>query len=306
MRATSTILALAFGLVLSTQPLSFADDRDGKPRAPAGENRAGEEAPLPASFPRRPAANVDASEEGIAREIRGLGNDDSKAREAAADRLFWCGEPARTALEGALTSKDPEVVAGARTVLALLDARKSLRPLDEPTPARGSAVVGSEKRDPEAAGGWYKSQNMPKEIPASVKAPDKTVSIVVDFESVAVWNGRTLGREVHIVNRTDAEAAFAGCDSMLKLRLEAKNETGEWVAVERPPSTDCGNSYHRAFLPAGKMWTFTAPVYGGTLKTKLRYRLLPVRQHEAGAITSEEFDGAINPGLLKAAGKEED
>src|SRR5262245_53424296 len=85
--------------------------------------------PLP-KFPPPPAVAVDASEDAIATALRDLKSDDAAARAAAADRLFWIGEPARECLEGAAQSRDPEVAVAARGILGLLDARKQLKPVD--------------------------------------------------------------------------------------------------------------------------------------------------------------------------------
>ncbi len=256
--------------------------------------------PLPESFPPKPDGAIDASAEGVARAVRELGDDDPSVRTAAADRLFWIGETARPALEGALKSSDVEVVSQAQQVLGLLDARKSLQPVDEKEPRAIDAAVGSEKEDTEAAGGWYHSPNKPVAIPASLKAPENAVSILVDADSVAVCRPRTLGRIVRIVNTTKQEAAFAACDSTLRLVLEAKDSEGKWMAIESEPDSFCGNSYHRAFLPEGKMWVVAVPVHAGTFKTKLRYRLMRTYKDDSDAILSAEFDGEVNPELLKA------
>lgn len=274
-------------------PALRADD------GPAEAKRAPDAEPaLPESFPLKPAGEIDGSADGVAREIRALGDDDPDVRTAAVDRLFWIGEKARAAVEGALKSDDAEIVSLARQVLELLDARKSLRPLMGEERWSAQAAVGSEKEDTEAAGGWYHSPNLPVAIPASLKAPENEVSVLVDLESVAACPPRTLGRIVRIVNTTKKEAAFAACDSVIRLVLEGKDEAGNWKVLEGEPDSFCGNSYHRAFLPESRMWTVAVPVYEGSFKTKLRYRLMTSYKDDSGAILSAEFDGAVNPKLF--------
>lgn len=43
------------------------------------------------------------------------------------------------------------------------------------------------------------------------------------------------------------------------------------------------------------MWTFTAPRYEGTAKTKLRFMLDLSRGNTRKYVYSEEFDGSVNP-----------
>ncbi|MCC6737601.1 MAG: hypothetical protein IT452_01035 [Planctomycetia bacterium] len=265
--------------------------------------RAEDEPAPPPSFPPRPAGGVDASADGVAAAVRGLAADDAAEREAAAARLFWIGEPSRPALEGALQSKDAEVVSQARQVLALLDARKSLAPLDGAQRAGVAAMVGSEKEDKDALGGFYHSPNVPVAIPDSLKAPENAVSVLVDTAGVAVVPPRTLGMIVRIVNRTREEAAFSACDSVIRLVLEAKDKDGKWWPLEDEPESFCGNSYHRAFLPEKKMWVVAVPVYAGEFRTKLRYRLWRSYQEGSDSILSAEFDGAVNPALIPAGGE---
>lgn len=264
--------------------------------------RAEDEPAPPPSFPPRPAGDIDASADGVARAVRGLAADDAAEREDAAARLFWIGEPSRPALEGALQSKDAEVASQARQLLALLDTRKSLKPLDGADRSEVRAMVGSEKEDKEAFGGYYHSPNVPVPVPDSLKAPADAVSVLVDASSVAVVPPRTLGMLVRIVNTTGAEAAFSACDSCIRLVLEAKDGEGKWWPLEDEPESTCGNSYHRAFLPEKKMWVVAVPVYSGEFRTKLRYRLWKSYQGGSDSILSAEFDGSVNASLFPLAG----
>src|SRR4029079_11871070 len=72
---------------------------------------------------------------------------------------------------------------------------------------------------------------------------------------------------------------------------EALDAHGNWKPVEYLPSSWCGNSYHRVFLPAGQLWTFRAPVYDGDFATTMRFALRP--KSGDAPIYSNEFPGRI-------------
>lgn len=95
-----------------------------------------------------------------------------------------------------------------------------------------------------------------------------------------------------LVNGTDDTVAFDACDSRLSIIQEAKDESGEWRAIEYLPRSWCGNSYHRVLLSSGESWAFPAPRYDGALTTNLRFRLMD----EGGEtlLVSNEFKGKIN------------
>ncbi len=81
MRISLPIAALAM-VAIGLSPVVHADEE------PSDEIQ---------EFPARPAGEIDASEEAIARDIELLGADEGAVREAATLRLFWIGEPARAA-----------------------------------------------------------------------------------------------------------------------------------------------------------------------------------------------------------------
>lgn len=199
--------------------------------------RAEEEPVAIPEFPPRPKDAPDASPDGIARELAALGADDADARRAAGDRLFWIGEPARPALEAALKSEDPEIGLQARRVLTLLDARKALTPVNVKFKVRGYVVVGSKVEDEEALGGHYKAPNAPAPVPEDLKAPGGMVSFVLDRDSLAVFGRRHLGFRVMLVNLTDKDLPVEASDSRIPVITQAKNEKGEWIAIEYLPSS---------------------------------------------------------------------
>ena len=69
------------------------------------------------------AADV-AIEEEIASLVRDLGSPRYKTRERASKRLWEIGQPARSALEAAAKSKDPEVAMRAETLLRRIGRKR--------------------------------------------------------------------------------------------------------------------------------------------------------------------------------------
>jgi hypothetical protein len=156
----------------------------------------------------------------------------------------------------------------------------------------------------ERKGGWGPSYNFAKKIADQDKfgEPEKLAVVVETDESVRV--GNQAGVRVRIVNRSGERVAFSAIDSHLYLIQEAQNEKGDWQPIERMPHgtgpRDCAVGFHRVSLQPGQYWNVIAPRYGGTLKTKLRFRLdlgksdrdIPV---PGGTIVySNEFEGAVN------------
>ncbi|MBI2922332.1 MAG: hypothetical protein HYY18_14865 [Planctomycetes bacterium] len=203
----------------------------------AAPARAEEEQVAIPEFPPRPKEAPDASPDGIARELAALGADDAGARRAAGERLFWIGEPARPGLEAALKSEDPEVGLQARRVLALLDARKALTPVNVKFKVRGYVVVGSKVEDEKALGGFYKAPNAPVPVPEGLKALPEMVSFVVERDALVVFGRRHLGLRVRLVNMTDKDLPVEASDSRIPVFMQARNEKGEWIAIEYLPSS---------------------------------------------------------------------
>jgi hypothetical protein len=124
-------------------------------------------------------------------------------------------------------------------------------------------VAGSPVPDPEAAGGFWASDNLPflftnKSMLGD--GPKATVRRVKDALRVSLTNGGL------------ADAWFSAGDSNVMGWLEAKRPSGEWAPIEYTPWYSCGNSYHRVACPPSFGWTWTVKVPEGSLKTKVRWR----------------------------------
>jgi hypothetical protein len=162
------------------------------------------------------------------------------------------------------------------------------------TQTSGYFIVGSAARDPEALGGFGGSSNYPRPIGRNV--PPGTISLIALPEETSPFGGSHRGFLVVLANATGKGVWFSASDSRLSIVREAVDEQGVWRPIEYLPSSWCGNSYHRVFLPAGEAWTFTAPTYRGTIATRMRF----VHKQGESAIYSNEFPGSINPGQFSS------
>ncbi len=154
---------------------------------------------------------------------------------------------------------------------------------------RGYCHAGS-RPDP-IAGGYGPSDNLPKKLTDKQTGSPGKISLVVIPSGMARVGNAYEGLRLLLVNRTKSEAAFDASDSRLPIVQEALDERGNWRPLEYLPSSWCGNSYHRVFLPAGQYWEFATPKYEGKQKTKLRFVL-----QTKPPIYSPEFEGSVNSG----------
>lgn len=174
-------------------------------------------------------------------------------------------------------------------VLALSAAAAELKEINVNHMIRGYCFAGS-RTDTKAPGGFGSSDNAPQKLGGRTDGTNGAISLVALPQESATFGKSYRGFRLLLVNRTKSEAAFRASDSRLSIIQEARDEKGEWRPIEYLPSSWCGNSYHKVFLPAGKFWEFAAPAYTGSFKTRLRF----VLQGET-PIYSNEFEGRINP-----------
>lgn len=168
---------------------------------------------------------------------------------------------------------------------------------------RASFYAYSEPND-EDLGGFGSSNNFPNKI-KSQKFPKNKISVIVNPTKLDTISEIYNGFNVYVVNNTTTNLNFSAQDSRLDMKVQAKNEDGQWRDIEYLPSSWCGNSYHTLSLKPKYYWTFTTPNYEGEIKTKLRVELKytdPAEESEKEqnikeiTIYSNEYDGSINPG----------
>jgi hypothetical protein len=161
----------------------------------------------------------------------------------------------------------------------------------------GNYAAGSPIHDDQALGGFASSGNMPQRITDDMKYVRGRLQLIAQPQANESVSGGG-GMRLLLINATAEQVALQATDSRLAIVQEAKDESGNWQAIEAAPSSWCGNSYHRIFLPAGQYWSFLAPVYDGDFATTLRFHLdgidggRSVYSHEfAGSINLEQFTG---------------
>ncbi|MFZ2280476.1 MAG: hypothetical protein WAW39_21950 [Prosthecobacter sp.] len=166
-----------------------------------------------------------------------------------------------------------------------------------------SVYLAGSRTDPSDLGGFYKSDNMPKGIEKeNLGAPNALSLVVLPNQQVPYRQYQAgpmfRGFQLVLVNRTGKEMSFRAQDSRVNIICEAQTPERVWKPIERLSHSDCGNSYHQVFLPDKHCWTFAAPAFAGSLKTKMRYKLV---SKQSDVTYSNEFEGFINPSQWTAA-----
>src|SRR5262245_13758748 len=157
----------------------------------------------------------------------------------------------------------------------------------------GIYPVGSQIPDREAIGGFGPCDNYPMNLGGKDWGTKGAISLVA-FSNEPVGYGKHRGIALRLVNRTDEVVSFLACNSCLYLIQEALDEGGRWREIEWPPWSDCGNSFHRVFLKPNQFWQFSARLYSGPIKTKIRFRLDTNGDRNGGkALYSNEFEGLV-------------
>jgi hypothetical protein len=187
-------------------------------------------------------------------------------------------------------------------MLAICSHAKALIPFETETMISGYCIAGS-REDDKALGGYGRSSNAAKEITEGIPGTDGEISLIALPDDEVPFRKQYNGFRLLLINRTAKEVSLPASDSRLYIICEARDQDGEWKPIEYLPSSWCGNSHHSAYLPSGHYWEFSAPVYSGSLKTKLRYNLGGnIYCAELGGFIntySNEFDGSINPSQFR-------
>ncbi len=157
--------------------------------------------------------------------------------------------------------------------------------------------AGSRIKDTEAPGGFGASDNFPLPIESAAAKAAPTPYLLAQPDVLSILGkdkdkGDVMGMTLLLVNPSDKLLAFPAQDSVLSILQEAKDDQGEWRAIEYPPQSFCGNSYHRVMLPANHYWSFRVPRYKGSLQTMLRFRF---SGSNGVSYLSNEFKGSVNP-----------
>lgn len=158
---------------------------------------------------------------------------------------------------------------------------------------RSHLTAGTRIPDKTAFGGFSTSGNYPKDIPSNSDFAANAISMVVRPGEETIFEEKYKGIRLLLINTMAKEQWFPALDGRLYIIQEALDTDGKWKPVEAFPASWCGNSYHRVRLGCNEYWEFSAPLYHGSFKTKIRFRL---GQDDGSAVYSNEFEGSVNPG----------
>ncbi len=168
---------------------------------------------------------------------------------------------------------------------------EDLEPLDIRFMARGYFHARSAFPDLETFGGHGQSDNEPRRLRHDL--PRGRLLLIARPEQGVAFDSRYEGFQVTLANTTRRAVRFDAVDSRLSIVREALDRDGRWRPIEYLPSSWCGNSYHRVFLPPNHYWSFEAPRYSGSEETTMRFAL--EIDGGAGPVYSNEFAGTVNP-----------
>lgn len=165
---------------------------------------------------------------------------------------------------------------------------------------RGRYYAHSPKKKALAgAGGWGRSTNKYKSLD-SLSLDASGFSLILSDRQEDLFDGIG-GRNIYLVNAANDTVYFEAQDSRLYMMMQAKDRFGAWKDIEYLPSSWCGNSYHKVFLPPHHYWSFATLAFDkGAMKTDLRVRLW-YKEHysdsreEEKTIYSNEVKGRVNP-----------
>lgn len=179
------------------------------------------------------------------------------------------------------------------------DKQEKMLSLNVDFMVRGYFHAYSTPQSGEYSNGWSVSRNVPEKITGMEPFPPNTFSMVIDTSSVDTFAHRYYGYKLYVSNATGNTVHFNAQDSRLYLKLQARNESGEWKDIEYLPSSWCGNSYHELQLEPNAYWSFTIPRYTGEMKTLVRAELRykdGKDSHKEKFLYSNVIPASINPG----------
>jgi len=177
------------------------------------------------------------------------------------------------------------------------EVRSELPTLDVDFMLRGYFFAASQIEDDAAPGGFGGSDNLSSPYEPILYGEHLPLMLVAFPRNEVPFREEYQGMEVILVNTSGEVQAFNAADSRLPIVREALapeglEGEGEWQPIEYLPSSFCGNSYHRVFLEPRHQWSFSAPVYDGTVETQMRFAL---RLESGEMLYSNAFPGLVNP-----------
>ncbi|MEO1033770.1 MAG: hypothetical protein AAFX55_20475 [Bacteroidota bacterium] len=179
-----------------------------------------------------------------------------------------------------------------------LDSLRSLDSLNIDFQLRGNCYAFSSKTYAKPSNGEAHSKNIAK--PNKGKFVKGLFGLYLSENELQKVHGNYIGHTLYLINTSNKNIDLSAQDSRLNIKTEVKSKLGLWTEITYLPSSWCGNSYHTITLGSGEYWEFAQPIFKGSFKTALRYKL----ELKDSTIVSNEIVTFINPGQLDKDRKE--
>lgn len=179
-----------------------------------------------------------------------------------------------------------------------LDSLKSLDSLDIDFQLRGNCYAFSSNKYAKKSNGEAHSENIAK--PNNGKFDKGLFGLYLSENELQKVYEKYIGHTLYLINTTDKNIDLSAQDSRLDIKTEVKSKIGLWTEITYLPSSWCGNSYHTITLGSDEYWEFVQPIFKGSFKTTLRYKL----EIDNNTIVSNEIVTFINPEQLDKERKE--
>ncbi len=179
-----------------------------------------------------------------------------------------------------------------------LDSLKNLDSLDIDFQLRGNCYAFSSKKNAKKSNGEAHSKNIAK--PNNGKFEKGLFGLYLNENELQKIYEKNIGHTLYLINTTSKNIDLSAQDSRIDIKTEVKSKVGLWTEITYLPSSWCGNSYHTITLGSDEYWEFVQPIFKGSFKTTLRYKL----ELEDSTIVSNEIVAFINPEQLDKDRKE--
>ena len=163
---------------------------------------------------------------------------------------------------------------------------------------RGNCYAYSSNKNAEAHNGEAHSSNLPFKVDKTF--PNKGFYLFINTKEKCIIDSMFLGYKLYLVNTTNDLVTLNACDSRLDIVAEALDRKNKWLPITYLPSSFCGNSYHTVKLDEEEYWSFNIPVFKGSFKTKMRYKLIVDKEYN---IYSNEIITYLNLGQFDKENK---
>ncbi len=131
------------------------------------------------------------------------------------------------------------------------------------------------------------NKNYPRRITFT---PFFELTLSIDTIDQTVFEDKYYGYKLYLINASNDTTFIPAEDSRIEITQEAKDENGLWRDIDIFSHSFCGNSYHIFKLPPKSFQIFSTPIYKGTFRTELRFKLRLKKTY----IYSNSYIGYIN------------